>query len=142
MRTVGAHKTSGGTGGLYGDGKVLRDGRKPEVAFFCGGFNNDALFWHGLEDTTGVVSGLPERPCPWDADLLLWCPPDHVPLIAAWWRQAAPQLDVLREPFTQHATESGGWITTFESFADFLTDWGEVVTEAERRGWGIIGLRC
>ncbi|WAU82014.1 hypothetical protein O1Q96_20830 [Streptomyces sp. Qhu-G9] len=103
---------------------------------------NDALFWHGLEDTTGFASGLPERPCTWEADLLLWCPPDHVPLIAAWWRQAAPQLGDMREPFVRHAAEPSGWITTFESFADFLTDWGEVVTEAERHGWGIIGLRC
>ncbi|GHE09642.1 hypothetical protein [Streptomyces alanosinicus] len=56
--------------------------------------------------------------------------------------RVAPQLEVLREPFTQHAAESSGWIRSFESFADFLTDWGEVVTEAERRGWGIVGLRC
>ncbi|GHI04156.1 hypothetical protein AQI88_07295 [Streptomyces cellostaticus] len=65
-----------------------------------------------------------------------------MPLIAGWWRQAAPQLDVPREPFTQHAAEPDGWITTFESFANLLTDWGEAVTEAERRGWGIVGLRC
>ncbi|MFJ9853925.1 hypothetical protein [Streptomyces sp. NPDC101150] len=36
----------------------------------------------------------------------------------------------------------GGWITTFESFADLPTDWGQVVMEVERRGWGIVGLRC
>ena len=95
-----------------------------------------------LREDLSNGSGLPERPCTWDVDLLLWCPPDHVPVIAGWWRQAAPQLEVLREPFTQHAAEPGGWITTFESLADFLTDWGEVVTEAERRGWGIVGLRC
>ncbi len=98
---------------------------------------NDALFWHHLEDTIGVGSGLSEHPCTWDADLMLWCP-----LIAGWWRQAAPHLESLREPFTRHAAEHGGWVTTFESFADFLTDWGEVVPEAERRGWGIIGVRC
>ncbi|GCD38818.1 hypothetical protein OEIGOIKO_06637 [Streptomyces chrestomyceticus JCM 4735] len=40
------------------------------------------------------------------------------------------------------SVEPDGWITTFESFAGFLTDWGEVVTEAERRGWGVVGLRC
>ncbi|MFJ9418618.1 hypothetical protein ACIRPT_31345 [Streptomyces sp. NPDC101227] len=68
-------------------------------------------------------------------------PADHVPAIAGWWRQAAPRLESLREPFTRHAAEPGGWTTTFALFADLLTDWGEVVTEAERRGWGIVGLR-
>ncbi|MFF4590862.1 hypothetical protein [Streptomyces sp. NPDC001388] len=63
-------------------------------------------------------------------------------LIAGWWQRAAPHLESLRMPFTRHAADSSGWITTFESFAYLLTDWGEVVTEAERRGWGIVGLRC
>ncbi|MFF3159689.1 hypothetical protein [Streptomyces sp. NPDC057910] len=45
--------------------------------------------------------------------MLLWCPPHHVPLIAGWWRQAAPRLDVLRERFIDHADNSGNWITTF-----------------------------
>ncbi|MFF6998296.1 hypothetical protein ACFY93_25500 [Streptomyces sp. NPDC008313] len=103
---------------------------------------DDALFWHGLEDTTGCGSGLADGSGGWDADLLLWCPPGQVPVIAGWWRLAAPELDGLREPFTRHAAEPGGWITTFESFAAFLTDWGEIVTAAERRGWGIVGLRC
>ncbi|MEV0375545.1 hypothetical protein AB0I10_38335 [Streptomyces sp. NPDC050636] len=103
---------------------------------------NDALFWHALEDTTGIGSGLPERPCTWGPDLLMSCPPDHIPLIAGWWRQAEPQLELLREPFAHSDAGHGGWITTFESFADLLTDWGEVVTEAERRGWGSLGLRC
>ncbi|WP_432584508.1 hypothetical protein ABVG11_00350 [Streptomyces sp. HD1123-B1] len=119
----------------------MRDFVEPKVREVLDRFN-DALFWHRLEDTTGVGSGLLERPCTWDADLLLWCPPDHVPLIAGWWRQAAPQLDSLRQPFARHAAEPRGWITTFELFAGLLTEWGEVVTEAERRGWGIVGLRC
>ncbi|GAA3085275.1 hypothetical protein ACFQ0X_01245 [Streptomyces rectiviolaceus] len=121
----------------------MRDFAEPKVRDLLDRFN-DVLFWHGLEDVTGVSSELPERSCTWDSDLLLGCPPEYVPLIAAWWRQAAPQLESLREPFTRHAAEPGdsGWIATFESFADFLTDWGEIVTEAERRGWGIVGLRC
>ncbi|OIJ96661.1 hypothetical protein BIV25_17010 [Streptomyces sp. MUSC 14] len=121
--------------------EYMRDFVEPEGREVLDRFN-DALFWHGLEDTTGVGSVLPERPCTWEADLLLWCPPDHVSLIAAWWRQAGRRLGELREPFIQHAAESGGWIKTFESFADFLTDWGEVVTEAARRDWGVVGLRC
>ncbi|MDI3403215.1 hypothetical protein [Streptomyces cavernicola] len=119
----------------------MRDFVEPQVREVLDQFN-DALFWHGLEDTTGARSAFSERTCTWNADLLLWCPPDHVSLIASWWRQAVPHLESLREPFTRHAADPGRWISTFESFADFLTDWGEVVTEAERRAWGIVGLRC
>ncbi|MFJ7334199.1 hypothetical protein ACIQU3_20370 [Streptomyces sp. NPDC101110] len=119
----------------------MRDFVEPTVRDLLDRFN-DTLFWHGLEDTTGTGSGLPEQPCTWEADLLLWCPPDHVQPVSGWWKEAAPHLKALREPFTRHAADSGGWITTFESFAGLLTDWGEVVTEAERRGWGIVGLRC
>ncbi|OIK01074.1 hypothetical protein BIV25_05945 [Streptomyces sp. MUSC 14] len=121
--------------------EYMREFVEPKVREVLDGFS-DALFWHGSEDTAGVVSELPERPYAWEADLLLWCPPDHVPLIAGWWRQVETQLEVLREPFVQHAAEPGGRIGTFESFADLLSDWGEVVTEADRRGWGIVGLRC
>jgi hypothetical protein len=32
------------------------------------------------------------------------------------------------------------WIDNFEEFADLLSDWREVVGEADRRGWGLIGL--
>ncbi|MFC7648984.1 hypothetical protein ACFQX6_57560 [Streptosporangium lutulentum] len=35
---------------------------------------------------------------------------------------------------------SGCWIKNFEEFTDLLSDWGEVVGEAHRRGWGLIGL--
>ncbi|MFD5836345.1 hypothetical protein ACFWHV_22700 [Streptomyces collinus] len=119
----------------------VRDYVEPTVREALDRFN-DALFWHGLEGTTGVGSGLPELPCPWAADLLLWCPPDHVPVIAGWWRQAAPRLESVREPFTRHAAEPSGWIPDFASFADLLTDWGEVVVQAERRGWGVVALRC
>ena len=136
--TLGSYKPHFWAGQRWED---LRGFVEPTVREALDGFN-DALFWHGLEDTTGTGSGLAEPPCPWEADLLLWCPPDHVPVIAGWWRQAASRLDVLREPFTQHAAQASGWITTYETFAALLTDWGAVVTEAERRGWGIVGLRC
>ncbi|MEV6655193.1 hypothetical protein [Streptomyces sp. NPDC051219] len=48
----------------------------------------------------------------------------------------------MREPFAQHAAVPQGWICDFESSAEFLKDWGEAVVEADRRGWGIVGLRC
>lgn len=74
--------------------------------------------------------------------MLLWCPPDDMPHLALWWPHASPRLEVLREPFARHAAKPNGYFPTFESFADFLIEWGEVVTEAERRGCGIVGLRC
>lgn len=85
---------------------------------------NDALFWHGLEDTPGAESVLPGRPRPWDAELLLWCPPDGVPHLARWWRHASPRLEVLREPFARHAAKPNGYFPTFESFAEFLASGG------------------
>ncbi|QDQ09195.1 hypothetical protein [Streptomyces spectabilis] len=102
----------------------------------------DALVWDGLEYTESAGTGLPERDPAWDADLLLWRPPEDPPVIAEWWRQAAPRLESLREPFDQHAAAPGGWISTFEEFTRLLSDWGEVALEAERRGWGLVGLRC
>ncbi|MET7718718.1 hypothetical protein [Streptomyces sp. NPDC005407] len=102
-----------------------------------------ALFWQGLEYVAGEDAGqLPERECPWDADLLMWRLPDDVGAIKDFWAQAAPDLDTLREPFTQHAAVPEGWIRDFESFAQLLEGWGEVVVEADRRSWGIVGLRC
>jgi hypothetical protein len=53
-----------------------------------------------------------------------------------------PGLPSLRDLFEQHVAEPTGWINDFSSFAALVTEWGEVVTEAAARGWGIIGLRC
>jgi hypothetical protein len=102
----------------------------------------DALIWDGLESTENAGAGLPERAPAWDADLLVCRPPADLPLIAGWWRKAAPQLETLRTRFDQQAAAPDGWVSTFEEFSDLLTDWGEIAMEAERRGWGIVGLRC
>ncbi|WP_405690694.1 hypothetical protein [Streptomyces sp. NBC_00057] len=45
-------------------------------------------------------------------------------------------------PFAERAAVPQGWICDFESFAEFLMGWGEVVVEADHRGWGVVGLRC
>ncbi|MFH8382252.1 hypothetical protein ACH4E7_15065 [Kitasatospora sp. NPDC018058] len=103
---------------------------------------NDVLFWHALEDLTGEGAGLPERPCTWDAALLLWLPPDLAPVVAGWWQRVSPRLAELREPFDRHAAEPGSEVGGFERWTELLTDWGRVVTEAQRRGWGVVGLRC
>ncbi|MFC8721701.1 hypothetical protein [Kitasatospora sp. NPDC057198] len=113
---------------------LLRPFLTPEVRGVLDRFTG-ALFRPGPEEP-------PEQVCPWDADLLLYCPPDRVPAVAGWWRRAAPGMADLREPFERHAVDGTGRVGTFEEFAGLLAGWGEVVTEAERRGWGVVGLRC
>ncbi|MFE2094686.1 hypothetical protein [Streptomyces sp. NPDC059460] len=49
-------------------------------------------------------------------------------------------LEELREPF---AAECEGWAgrpDTFEDFTVLLCEWGDVTTEAARRGWALVGL--
>lgn len=120
----------------------LREFVEPEVCAVLDLFL-DALIWDGLEYTESAGTGLPERAPAWDAHLLV-CrpPPEDLPVIAGWWRQAAPRSELLREPFDQHAAAPDGWVSTFEQFTDLPVDWGEVAMEAERRGWGVVGLRC
>ncbi|GGM16245.1 hypothetical protein GCM10010129_70550 [Streptomyces fumigatiscleroticus] len=72
--------------------------------------------------------------------VLLVCPPEAVPGKARAWRRAAPRLEELRGPF---AAECEGWAgrpDTFEEFTTLVREWGEVVTETARRGWGLVGL--
>lgn len=101
------------------------------------------LFWYGLEHVAGedaAVAAVPEGA--WDADLLLWCPPEDVAVLEGLRAEALPELGTLREPFTLHAADPQGWIPDFATFADLLEQWGDVVAEAHRRNWGIVGLRC
>ncbi|MFI6289079.1 hypothetical protein ACIBCM_30775 [Streptomyces sp. NPDC051018] len=100
------------------------------------------LFWDGLPDMPEYAAAGPPsaRECPWGLDLLMWCSPDEVAGLRDHWIRAAPDIEGLRDPFTGHAAQPDGWIPDFDSFARFLEDWGEVVTEAHRRGWGIVGL--
>ncbi|MET7856885.1 hypothetical protein ABZS81_06620 [Streptomyces sp. NPDC005318] len=72
--------------------------------------------------------------------LLLARSPDNVRELAATWEQVRPRLGELREAFTEHAAEPGAWIGRFDEFTDLLEDWGSVLTEADRRGWGVVGL--
>jgi len=58
------------------------------------------------------------------------------------WARAAPRLEELREPFGPYAERPGGWMAAFDDFARLVREWGEVVVEAQRRGWGVVGLWC
>ncbi|MFB7132309.1 hypothetical protein ACFCZY_11635 [Streptomyces sp. NPDC056237] len=72
--------------------------------------------------------------------VLLARSPDRVRELAATWERVRPRLDELRGAFAEHAAVASGWIGHFDGFTDLLEDWGRVLTEATRRGWGVVGL--
>ncbi|MFD9082585.1 hypothetical protein [Streptomyces erythrochromogenes] len=72
--------------------------------------------------------------------VLVVCPPEALPGKVRAWTGVESRLDELREAF---AAECAGWAgrpDTFEDFIALLREWGEVTTEAARRGWGLVGL--
>ncbi|WP_063804333.1 hypothetical protein [Streptomyces roseifaciens] len=77
---------------------------------------------------------------PWYGAMLVYCPPSGVPALAQAWTAVGPRLEALREPFNTYAAASGKWVGRFEEFTTLLHGWAEVVAEARRRGWGLIGL--
>ncbi|MDX3055417.1 hypothetical protein PV394_09740 [Streptomyces sp. NE06-03E] len=72
--------------------------------------------------------------------MLLARSPESVRELAATWERVEPLLRGLGPAFVEHAAAPGGWIGEFSEFTDLLEDWGRVLTEAERRGWGVVGL--
>ncbi|WP_055495226.1 hypothetical protein [Streptomyces sp. TP-A0356] len=82
-----------------------------------------------FSDDPGIVYGV-----------LLARSPDSVRQLAAGWGRIRPRLDEMRGPFAEHAASCQGWVSTFDAFTDLLEDWGRVLTEATRRGWGVVGL--
>jgi hypothetical protein len=103
-----------------------------------------ALFWqYGFEYVVGEDPGaVPERECTWDTEVLTWVQPEDISALEGFWNHVEPELETLREVFREHAETERGWINDFDSFARLLKGWGDVVTEAVLRGWGIVGLRC
>ncbi|MER6129841.1 hypothetical protein ABT173_46260 [Streptomyces sp. NPDC001795] len=99
------------------------------------------LIWDGLDgeaedtdpgffsDDPGVCYGV-----------LLARSPDNARELAATWERIRPRLSGMCGPFTEHAAVPGAWIGDFDAFTDLLEDWGRVLAEAARRGWGIVGL--
>ncbi|MFF5312979.1 hypothetical protein [Streptomyces massasporeus] len=98
------------------------------------------LIWDdGTEDDTD--SGLfPENPGLRRPRLLLTCPPLAVSDLAGHWARGEPLLESVREHFGAHLTRPGQWIENFDEFSVLLREWGTVVTETQRRGWGLVGL--
>jgi hypothetical protein len=67
-------------------------------------------------------------------------PVDHA---AAPRNSKIPDRVKLAELRSAFAAECEGWagrLDTFEEFTTLLHEWGDVVTEAARRSWGLVGL--
>ncbi|WP_414170223.1 hypothetical protein ACMATS_34760 [Streptoverticillium reticulum] len=75
-----------------------------------------------------------------DYGVLLARSPDSVRELAAVWDRARPCLGRMEGPFGEHAADPDGWVGDFGGFTGLLAQWGQVVTEAARRGWGVVGL--
>ncbi|MEE1782505.1 hypothetical protein PUR71_06150 [Streptomyces sp. SP17BM10] len=103
-----------------------------------------ALIWWGPEvdsDNEHVEAGVfpPDDPGLRSGPLIAWGPGETARLSRRW-REIVPVLPRLREPYDRLAAAPGGRIEGFDDFAGLLSGWGEVVGEAERRGWGIVGI--
>ncbi|MGW1404504.1 hypothetical protein [Streptomyces sp. NPDC002403] len=72
--------------------------------------------------------------------LLVARSPDSVRELATTWEGVGPRLDGLREAFTVHSAVPDGRGGDFDGSALLLTEWGRILTEAARRGWGVVGL--
>ncbi|MFD0688811.1 hypothetical protein [Actinomadura fibrosa] len=66
--------------------------------------------------------------------------PGTVAALARAWERAAPGFDALAEPFDRYAAPRGGWVDDWGQFAGTVRGWAEVVTRADRLGWGVIAL--
>ncbi|MFF4275350.1 hypothetical protein [Streptomyces sp. NPDC001536] len=131
------HSTSGSYKAHFWAGQAwedVRDFADPVLRERLNGFLSP-LLWD--EDDTGLF---PADSDPWRPKLLLTCPPPTVAALAVHWAGAEPLLESLREPFAVHAACPGRWIEDFDEFAVLLREWAVVVGEADRRGWGLVGL--
>ncbi|KWT63374.1 hypothetical protein ADL21_02880 [Streptomyces albus subsp. albus] len=105
------------------------------------------LIWWGpdpAEDADHIDDGIfPSLDALWRSGPVIVRAPDTVAGLVAAWQQAQPLLSQLRGPYREaHAalTDSGHWAADFDSFVRLLAQWAEVLGEARRRGWGVIGL--
>ncbi|MEU0620094.1 hypothetical protein ABZ329_04400 [Streptomyces rubiginosohelvolus] len=107
----------------------------------------DPLFWGGLEymadqDTEGAAAHesvvLPDAP----SDHLLWCPPAAISSLKLLRDSVDAELASIRQPFERYARIDLGRMNDFDAFAGLLRGWGDVIGQAQQRGWGAVGLRC
>ncbi|MFI9342028.1 hypothetical protein ACIG0D_12245 [Streptomyces sp. NPDC052773] len=99
------------------------------------------LFWHDdppRPPLEGLLHPAAGREGP---GLPVACTPADVTRPAARWATAEPLLEGRRVAYGGHAADPGGWIADFDASAVLLREWAVVVTEADRRGWGVLGGR-
>ncbi|CAL9340044.1 hypothetical protein SUDANB15_00242 [Streptomyces sp. enrichment culture] len=100
-----------------------------------------ALIWGGLDgDAEHVDQGFFCDDAAVTHGVLLARSPDSVRELSATWEEVRTWLDGLRGAFDEHAAVPGGWVRDFDEFTDLLDGWGRVLSEAARRGWGLVGL--
>ncbi|EWS91779.1 hypothetical protein K7395_24150 [Streptomyces filamentosus] len=107
----------------------------------------DPLFWGGLEymadrDNEGAAAHVSVVLPPAPSDHLLWCPPAAVSSLKLLWELVGAELEALREPFERYAQAESSRISGFDAFAGLLRGWGDVIGQAQQRGWGVVGIRC
>ncbi|MEU1369060.1 hypothetical protein ABZ454_23390 [Streptomyces sp. NPDC005803] len=136
-RTAGSFKAHFWTGNRWED---VRDHADPllrtELDTFLLG-----LIWQGMDGEAehidpGFFSDDPTAAY----GVLLARSPAGVRELAATWERVQPLLAGLRSAYDEHAAVPHGWADTFEAFTDLLEDWGNALSEAARRGWGVVGL--
>ncbi|MEU9037431.1 hypothetical protein AB0D45_21375 [Streptomyces sp. NPDC048352] len=138
--TTGAYRPHSRAGDAWADIRPLLDASLRQATdTFLGG-----LIWDADPADDPALTGgggfFPPATDRWHPSLLLVCPPETLPDKARAWTQVETRLEELREPF---AAECEGWAgrpDTFEDFTALLREWGDVTTEAARRGWGLVGL--
>ncbi|MFC8915018.1 hypothetical protein ACFT5C_04535 [Streptomyces sp. NPDC057116] len=135
-RTLGSYKPHFWAGEAWDD---ARDHAEPRLRDALDGFLIGlGIRWDPEADDDDDVP-----PGEWQSGLLLHCPPAETSALAGLWSRAEPHLDGLRDAFDTHAARGPqSWIPDHAAFASLLRGWGEVVGEADRQGWGVIGLRC
>lgn len=140
LTTTGAHIPHVRAGAAWADMRPLVDASVREAGdSFLGGliWDADQVDDPAARGGGGVFPPATDRVHP---NVLLVCLPETVAGKARAWERVEPCLEGLRGPF---AVECEGWAgrpDTFEGFVALLHEWGGVVTEAARRGWGLVGL--
>ncbi|WP_030770051.1 hypothetical protein [Streptomyces sp. NRRL F-2664] len=77
----------------------------------------------------------------WRPGPLIVLSPATVARLRRRWLEAAPGLEGLRVPYAELAgRQPGQWVARFDEFTELVSGWAEVVDEADRRGWRVIGL--
>lgn len=104
--------------------------------------DDDEDAWQDRSPSERTVANVSVALPPAPPDHLLWCPPEAVPSLDLLWDSVDAGLAALREPFERYARVDLGRMNDSDEFAELLCGWGDVIGEAQQRGWGVVGLRC